>query len=88
MDQQLSDRLLPIARDLRRGASAAALSAFAEFTGDLVEALPSIGERVAELMPTIEAALAAQQRADYLGLADVLEYELAPTLSIVFQAPG
>jgi len=78
MDPALSAALGPIARDLRLGASASALSAFAEFITALTEALPTLGDRVTELMPLLEVALAAQERADYLGLADVLEYELMP----------
>lgn len=74
-------RLVAVAHDLRRGASAAALSAFADLTGELIDELGKSGSRAAELTPIIELALAAQERADYLGLADLLEYELAPGLT-------
>ena len=84
MAGQLTERLVPIVRDLRLGASAAALSAFAEFTGALIEALTARGDGAEDLMPTIELAAAAQGRADYVGLADVLEYELAPRLGVLF----
>jgi hypothetical protein len=79
----LSQRLEPVVRDLRLGASAAALAAFADFIGEFTAILPSLTDKAGvldTLMPMLDVALAAQERSDYLGLADVLEYELRPLL--------
>lgn len=76
MARRLIARLDGIVLDLRRGASAAAHSNFSEFVAEFSAALPDSNWDVDRILPILQQGLAAHERADYLGLADTLQYEL------------
>ena len=70
------------AHELRLGHVAAGCDAFARCADELGRLLaqPANAEAAALLLPLLQEALAAQQRADWIALADVLQYELAERL--------
>jgi hypothetical protein len=82
MTEQLKTQIHSIANDFRMGTVGAASDAFASFINDLIAFLGSAPSDVdqAALLPLLERGLGAQQRADYIALADVLQYEIAPLL--------
>ncbi len=80
MAGSLSARLDEVVRELRLGAEAAGCDAFGEFLGALIADLEAGTLRPEPLLPILELAMGAQQRTDYVGLADLLQYELKPLL--------
>lgn len=70
------------ARELRLGQIAAGCDGFGGCVDELARllALPANAEGAAQLLPHLQDALAAQERADWLALADLLQYELAERL--------
>ncbi|MFT4709868.1 MAG: hypothetical protein ACJAZ8_002329 [Planctomycetota bacterium] len=71
-----------IAANFRIGATGAANDAFATWIGEVIQVLE---ERVSSTdVPALSKLLGlgfeAQQRADYIGLADLLQYEIGPLL--------
>ena len=73
---------IAIAEDFRRGASGAANDTFAQWIGEVIALLDSgAGQAdVPVLTALLQRGFEAQQRADYIALADVLQYELGPLL--------
>ena len=71
------------AREFRLGAEAAGGEAFAEFIGALTTELGRAQGALEpkRLLPILQRALEAQERSDFVALADVLEYELLPLLA-------
>jgi len=78
----LTEELERAARELRLGHVAAGCDAFGRCADELARllALPANADGAAQLLPYLQEALAAQERADWLALADVLQYELAERL--------
>ena len=82
MARGLTERLDTIVLDLRRGANAAANSNFSEFVAEFSAALPDSNWDVERILPILQQGLAAHERADYLGLADTLQYELRDQITL------
>ncbi len=78
MAGDLISKLDGLVLDFRIGATAAANDAFGALVGDLITFLESAESGVdpTRIMPILQRGLEAQQRADYIGLADLLQYEL------------
>lgn len=76
------DQLERAAHELRRGHTGAGSRAVEEALAELARlcSLPANAEGARVLVPLLEEALGAQQRADWIGLADVLEHGLAALL--------
>jgi hypothetical protein len=72
----LISQLDGIVLDLRCAAIASANSKFAQFILQFEEQLANSGWDLQRVVPILQQSLAAHQRADYLGLADSLQYEL------------
>lgn len=81
MANDLVLRLDAIVLDLRCAASARANLNFSEFVRLFAESLPSSGWNIDRVLPILQQASAAHERADYLGLADTLQYELRAEIS-------
>lgn len=75
MSDSLTTRIRALAHQFRLGQS---LAASQTLPGLLQEALTARGSLLPEL---IAALLRSQERQDWLGLADYLEYELVHTLT-------
>ena len=83
MELSLADELRAAADELRRGHGAAGAEAFGaavERLARLLE-LPANADAAAALLPALQEALAAQERGDWIGLADLVQYELAARLA-------
>lgn len=82
MAVSVADRLVRAAHELRRGHTAAGARAVEEALGELGRLLaqPANAGAARVLLPRLEEALAAQQRGDWIGLADALEHRLAALL--------
>jgi len=80
MARGLVERLDAIVRDLRLGASASANAEFCLFVDELQGAMERAEWDLERLLPILQQGLDAHGRADYLGLADTLQYELRAEL--------
>lgn len=70
-----------VGRSLRLGMEAQGCAALVHCIDQLMSHLSDFSPEVAVRLPALlEPALAAQGRKDYLLVADLLEYELAPLL--------
>lgn len=74
--------LLQTVASFRVGMPARGNDALARFVGLLQELLGRSGtdEGAGRLLPHLSQIIAAQERGDYLRVADLLEYELLPRL--------
>ncbi len=75
-------RLGSAARAFRVGMEAQANEEFVSFVDLVIPLLgrPSHAEAALELAPVLPEVVAAQQRGDFLRVADLLEYEIGPRL--------
>ena len=74
----MTEPLHQIAHAFRRGHDTEANELFAEFIGNLANLLSQQSELPAEFNMLLEIMLNAQMQGDYLWLADIIEFELAP----------
>ncbi len=78
----LESTAIEIAASFRIGATGTANDAFATWIGDVIQTLEtgvSPGD-VPALSKLLGLGFEAQQRADYIALADLLQYEIGPLL--------
>lgn len=82
MVDRLRLQIVLLAHNYRIGAIGAASDGFAKLIDDLIHFLQAApaGVDPAQLLPWIQQGLAAQQRADFLELADILQFEVSPRL--------
>jgi hypothetical protein len=66
----------------RFGMEGTANAAFTKLLDGLSPYLARRPDKTDELVPVLREVLAAQSRGDYLYVADLLEYELGPRLSL------
>ena len=78
----LESTAIQIAENFRMGASGAANDAFATWIGEVIQVLEvDVRPRdVPALSKLLGLGFEAQQRADYIALADLLQYEIGPLL--------
>lgn len=77
----LHQHIHAVVHALRLGRSAEGNDALAEFLQQLSIALTGpLGSQAPLLLPALRALLQAQEQGDFLYVADLLEYELAPRL--------
>ena len=71
-----------IADNFRIGATGAANDAFATWIGEVLQVLEGGTSKpdVIALSNLLQRGFEAQQRADYIALADLLQYEIGPLL--------
>ena len=77
---ELADVARAAARAYRLGMNGRASTLFVRWIDGIGAQLAACPTRAAALAPALAAALAAQERGDPIGLADQLEFELAPAL--------
>lgn len=78
----MRDRLTTLAHQFRRGLSVEAALELPSLMKSLIPLLPTLSPAMQRQLPQIMSAiLACQEREDWLGLADWLEYELCQLLS-------
>jgi len=79
----LSERAREVVRAFRLGEDAQANSSLVLLIDALAAALPHppLSQQIARILPTLQQILDAQLRSDTLWIADLLEYELLPTLA-------
>ena len=80
MPPELAARARAAAHSYRLGMNGQASADLTALLDGLIAFCARSPETSARLAPTLGALSAAQQRGDWLALADALEYELAPVL--------
>ncbi|MCL1139666.1 hypothetical protein [Shewanella pneumatophori] len=80
VNSPLIQQLISTAHQLRLGHEAQGSLQLTECIDKLIELQPSLTNNQ-QIMPILSSMLAAQEKHDWLGLADALEYELPLLLS-------
>lgn len=84
----IATQLIALAEQFRLGLSLDAALALPPLLKSLLPLLPTLPAETQRQLPQIMSAiLACQEREDWLGLADWLEYELHPVLTDAFGDP-
>lgn len=79
----ITNQLVPLAHKFRMGLSVEAALELPALMKSLIPLLPTLPVAAQQRLPQIMSAmLACQQRMDWLGLADWIEFELFQLLSV------
>lgn len=87
MDAMSADIVVACAHDFRRGLEGQASEGFLRVVEHLGRFFAEHPDDAPAMVPWLSDLLEAQSRGDYLFVADLLEYEIAPRLVVVPAPP-